>query len=83
VDCYDQAVRAQDLGIGLRLDHPRRLDPDDVEDKVRRVLDEPSFRQRAEDTARLQAAAGGRTAAADLLLGLPELAAAPAPHPVS
>ncbi|TVZ79668.1 glycosyltransferase [Streptomyces sp. BK340] len=74
VDCYDQAVRGRDHGISLTLDRPRDMDPDDVVDKLTRVLGNPSFRERAERVGALQRAAGGRTTAADLLLGLPALA---------
>ncbi|TBO61012.1 glycosyltransferase [Streptomyces kasugaensis] len=75
VDCDDQAVRGQDFGVSLTLDHPETLDADDVTDKLTRVLDDPAFRERAEHFASLLRAAGGRSTAADLLLGLPALAA--------
>ncbi|MFH9982762.1 glycosyltransferase [Streptomyces sp. NPDC017179] len=74
VDCDDQAVRGQDFGVSLTVDHPETVDTDDVLDKITRVLDEPSFTERAEYYAGLLKDAGGRTAAADLLLGLPVLA---------
>jgi len=70
LDCYDQAVRGEAAGIGLALDNPQGFDPDDVMDKVLRVLDNPSFTERAEHLAALQQAAGGRHKAADLLLDL-------------
>ncbi|MFJ1569432.1 glycosyltransferase [Streptomyces erythrochromogenes] len=73
VDCYDQAVRGQDLGLSLTLDRPREVDPDDVVDKLTRVLNDPRYRERAERIAGLHRAAGGRHTAADLLLGLPAL----------
>ncbi|TWF93867.1 glycosyltransferase [Saccharopolyspora dendranthemae] len=73
VDCYDQAVRSQDVGVSLTLDKPHDMDPDDVLDKLTRVLDGASFRERAEHLAELQRAAGGRTTAVDLILGLPAL----------
>lgn len=73
VDCYDQAVRARDLGVGLTLDRPHTVDPDDAVDKLTRVLGDPSFRERAERLAELQRAAGGRGAAAALLLDLPAM----------
>ncbi|MFE7608461.1 glycosyltransferase [Streptomyces celluloflavus] len=75
VDCDDQAVRGQDFGVSLTLDRPETLDADDVTDKLTRVLDDPAFRERAEHFAALLRAAGGRSTAADLLLGLPALAA--------
>ncbi|MFH8385219.1 glycosyltransferase [Kitasatospora sp. NPDC018058] len=73
VDCYDQAVRGRDFGISLTLDRPQDLDPDDVVDKLTRVLGDRSFRERATRVGEAQRAAGGRSAAADLLLGLPAL----------
>lgn len=73
VDCFDQAVRGRDFGISLTLDRPQTVDPDDVVDKLTRVLDDPSFRSRAERLGGLQRAAGGRVRAADLILGLPAL----------
>lgn len=74
VDCHDQAVRGQELGVSLTLDHPQTVDPDDMTDKLTRVLNDPSFGQRAETFAALLRAAGGREAAADLVLDLPALA---------
>ncbi|MFE3774639.1 glycosyltransferase [Streptomyces sp. NPDC059122] len=76
VDCYDQAVRGRDFGISLTLDQPRDMDVNDVVDKLSRVLETPSFRRNAERLGALQRAAGGRAAAADLILGLPVLAGA-------
>lgn len=75
VDCYDQAVRGQDIGVSRTLDDPRAMDPDDVLDKLHGVLGDSSFRERAEHLGELQRAAGGRSAAADLILDLPALAA--------
>ncbi|WP_320774080.1 glycosyltransferase [Streptomyces sp. CRN 30] len=68
VDCFDQAVRGQDLGVSLTLDRPHTVDPDDVVDKLTRVTTDPSFRARAERLGALQQAAGGRKTAADLVL---------------
>ncbi|WP_328610181.1 glycosyltransferase [Amycolatopsis sp. NBC_00345] len=73
VDCYDQAVRGEDFGVSLTLDRPETIDPDDVVDKLTRVIEEDSFRARAEFFARQQRAAGGREAAADLVLVSPSL----------
>jgi polyene glycosyltransferase len=73
VDCYDQAVRGEDFGISLTLDHPETVDPDDVVDKLTRVIEEDSFRERAEYFAVQQREAGGRQAAADLVLASPSL----------
>jgi polyene glycosyltransferase len=71
-DCYDVAVRAQDKGVGLTLDPRKTADPSHVASLIARVLAEPSFRQRAGQFAGLERAAGGREAAADLILGLRE-----------
>ncbi|MFG7942581.1 MULTISPECIES: glycosyltransferase [Streptomyces] len=73
VDCYDQAVRGRDRGVSLTLDDPGDIVVDDVVDKLTRVLTEPSFRANAARMGALQRAAGGRAAAADLILGLPSL----------
>ncbi|BFU44965.1 glycosyltransferase [Krasilnikovia sp. MM14-A1004] len=70
VDCYDQAIRGQDFGVSLTLDTPRTFRPDDVVDKLSRVLSDDSFRVNAERFAALQRAAGGRTRAADLVTEL-------------
>jgi polyene glycosyltransferase len=74
VDCFDQAVRGADFGVSLTLDRPPAMDPDDVVDKLTRVLTDRSFSERARRIADLMQAAGGRTKAADLILGLPALA---------
>ncbi|MFD7667121.1 glycosyltransferase [Streptomyces sp. NPDC059788] len=74
VDCYDQATRGRDFGISLTLDRPRDMDVDDVIDKLTRVIETPSFRENAERLSALQHAAGGREAAAELVLGHPALA---------
>ncbi|MFI5758999.1 glycosyltransferase [Streptomyces sp. NPDC051569] len=75
VDCDDQAIRGQDFGVSLTLDRPETVDPDDVYDKLTRVLDDDAFRERAEHFGELLRAAGGRSSAADLIQGLPVLAA--------
>ena len=77
VDCYDQAVRAQDFGVSLTLDKPRDVDPDDVVAKLERVLTEPSFRKNAERLGRIQREAGGRERAAELIRALPALSQRP------
>jgi polyene glycosyltransferase len=83
VDCYDQAVRGRDLGVGLVVDRPEVVDVDDVVAKLTEVLRNPDFTTRAREMARLQHQAGrGREAAADLLLSLiagETAAAAPTP----
>jgi polyene glycosyltransferase len=73
VDCYDEAIRGQDLGFSLTLDHPELVDPDDIVDKLTRVLQEPAFRDRAGRLGALLRAAGGRETAADLLQAMPQL----------
>lgn len=70
VDCHDQAVRAEDLGVGLSLRRPRRFGIDDLQNAVTRVLEEPAFAENARRFAALQRAAGGRERAADLVTGL-------------
>jgi len=72
-DCHDNAVRGQDAGVSVTLDPRRTADPDHVAGLLSRVLKEPSFRQQADRLAALMRAAGGREAAADLVLGLPAL----------
>ncbi|GID97699.1 glycosyltransferase [Amorphoplanes digitatis] len=67
VDCFDQAVRGRDAGVSLTLDRPMTVDPDDVIDKLTRVLTDPSFTRRAEELGARQRAAGGARAAADLI----------------
>ncbi|MEC3981062.1 glycosyltransferase [Amycolatopsis sp. H20-H5] len=73
VDCYDQAVRGEDFGISLTLDRPETVDPDDVVDKLTRVIEDGSFSERAQQFALRQREAGGRAAAADLVLASPSL----------
>jgi polyene glycosyltransferase len=79
VDCDDQAIRGQDFGVSLTVDHPETVDTDDVLDKVTRVLETPAFTERAARMGRLLHEAGGRVAAADLILRLPVLAGTDAP----
>ena len=67
-------MRATSFGVGLTLDKPHTVDPQDVVDKLTRVLDDPGFRENAERLSALQHAAGGRKTAADLVLSLPALA---------
>ncbi|RZQ60179.1 glycosyltransferase [Amycolatopsis suaedae] len=69
LDCYDHAVRAVDSGAGLTVDRPDTVDPDDVHHKLRRLLEEDSFRERAGYFSELQRRTGGVRAAADLILG--------------
>ncbi|HEV7649504.1 MAG TPA: glycosyltransferase [Actinophytocola sp.] len=72
VDCHDQAVRGEDAGVSLTLARGR-IDLDEAVHKIRRVLTEPSFRERAAHFRRLQLEAGGRVAAAEKILALPAL----------
>ncbi|GGQ84360.1 glycosyltransferase [Couchioplanes azureus] len=68
VDCFDQAVRGRDAGISLTLDRPMTIDPDDVVDKLTRVLTDPGYTRRAEELGARQREAGGARAAADLII---------------
>jgi polyene glycosyltransferase len=68
VDNFDQAIRGQEFGASLTLDRPDTVDPDDVFDKLTRVLDTSAFTARAEHFSALLRAAGGRDAAADVVL---------------
>jgi polyene glycosyltransferase len=68
-DCNDIAVRAADIGVGLVVDRPETIDPDDVVSKLTRLLTEDSFREQAEYWAERQHATGGARTAADLILG--------------
>jgi polyene glycosyltransferase len=80
-DCYDEAVRGADHGVGVTLDQPRDVDPEDVVNKLTQVLETGSFRERAEHFARLMREAGGLRRAADLVLGLPALGPVPTMPP--
>ncbi|NBH06641.1 glycosyltransferase [Amycolatopsis sp. SID8362] len=74
VDCYDQAVRGRDTGVGLVVERAHGIDVDDVTAKLTEVLENPSFTARAREMARLQREPGrGREGAADLLLSLAEV----------
>lgn len=68
VDCYDQAVRGEDFGVSLTVDDPKAIDPEDVVAKLTRVIEDGSFRERAEYLGQLLRQAGGRQAAADIVL---------------
>ncbi|MTK04614.1 glycosyltransferase [Micromonospora sp. CP22] len=67
LDCYDIAARAVDAGVGLALDAPPRVDPDEVAGKLRRLLSEDGFRQRSRYWGEQSRKAGGVARAADLL----------------
>lgn len=70
LDCHDIAARAVDAGVGLALDHPPRIDPDEVAGKLRRLLTEESFRRRSRYWGEQSRKAGGAARAADLLCQL-------------
>ncbi|MFY1634918.1 glycosyltransferase [Solwaraspora sp. WMMB335] len=70
LDCYDIAARAVDAGVGLALDHPPRVDPDEVASKLHRLLSEDGFRQRSRYWGEQSRRAGGVGHAADLLRDL-------------
>jgi polyene glycosyltransferase len=68
-DCNDIAERAVDSGVGLVVDQPETIDPDEVVGKLTRLLTEESFRAQAGHWAERQRATGGVRTAADLILG--------------
>jgi UDP:flavonoid glycosyltransferase YjiC (YdhE family) len=74
-DKSDNAQRVVEAGVGLRL-APRQCTPERVRAAVRRLLDEPHFRENARAMARRFAEASGPPRAAALL---EELALRPAP----
>lgn len=78
VDNFDQAIRAEQFGTSLTLDRPETVDPDDLYDKLTRVLDTPGFTAKAEHFSTLLHAAGGRDAAADAVLDVLGSAGVPA-----
>jgi polyene glycosyltransferase len=69
-DCYAIARRAVDSGVGLAIDRPATVTGDEATAKIRRILTEESFRQRAEHWAQRVREAGGVTRATDLILQL-------------
>jgi polyene glycosyltransferase len=61
IDCHDIAHRIDDAGMGLTLDDVHEVRADDVVDKLTRVLQDPSFTERAQHwTAKQLNAGGGR-----------------------
>ncbi|WBB78079.1 glycosyltransferase [Micromonospora sp. WMMD882] len=70
LDCYDIAARGVDAGVGLALDHPPRVDADEVAGKLRRLLTEEGFRRRSRYWGERSRQAGGAARAADLLRDL-------------
>jgi polyene glycosyltransferase len=75
MDCHDLAARVVEAGVGLAVSG---LDVDQIVAKVRRLLDEDSFRERAEELGRALKEAGGVVRAADVVL-----ACAPSPEVVA
>jgi MGT family glycosyltransferase len=73
----DNAQRVVEAGVGLRV-APRHCTPERVRAAVKRLLDEPAFRQNAQRIARRLAAAPGPARAAELLEQLAKDAPAPA-----
>jgi polyene glycosyltransferase len=67
LDCFDQSVRAVDSGVGLNVDGADPISADEVYAKLVRLLEEPSFRERAEHFAAQMRSAGGVQTAADLI----------------
>ncbi|WP_343450330.1 glycosyltransferase [Micromonospora oryzae] len=67
-DCHDGAVRVVDAGVALAVEHDDTLDIDDIVAKLRRLLTERTFRDRAALWSRRLRQAGGVSAAADLVL---------------
>ena len=68
LDCFDFAVRAIDSGVGLALDRPPSFTADEVAVKLKRLLDESTFHERAQYWGEQLRKAGGVSRAADLIL---------------
>jgi polyene glycosyltransferase len=68
LDCFDFAVRAIDSGVGLALDCPPAFTADEVVVKLRRLLTETRFCERAQYWGEQLRKAGGVDRAADLVL---------------
>ncbi|MER5705044.1 glycosyltransferase [Micromonospora sp. NPDC002296] len=68
LDCPDGAVRAVDSGFALAVELTDPLDVEDILAKLKRLLSEDSFRERAELFSQRMRQAGGVTVAADLVL---------------
>lgn len=69
-DCHGIARRAVDSGVGLAIDRPAAVTGDEATTKLRRILTEDSFRERAEYWGQRLRDAGGAARAADLILDL-------------
>jgi polyene glycosyltransferase len=81
VDTFDEAVRGEHIGVSLTLDQPQTIDPDDLTGKITRVLGDRAFTARAQHISALLRAAGGRGAAADLILDVLAAASDPVAAP--
>jgi polyene glycosyltransferase len=68
LDCYDYAVRAVDSGAALTVDNTDHPDPAEIAEKLVRLLTEDGFRTRARYWADRQRAAGGVSAAVDIIV---------------
>ncbi|MEV0569512.1 glycosyltransferase [Dactylosporangium sp. NPDC050588] len=75
MDCHDLAARIVEAGVGLAVSD---IDVDQIVAKLRRLLDEDGFRQRAVQLGRSLQDAGGVARAADVVL-----ACAPSPRAVA
>ncbi len=77
----DNAQRVVEAGVGIRL-APKRCTPERVRAAVRRLLDEPHFRENAQRIARQLAEAPGPRGAAELIERLVAPTAVAQPEPV-
>lgn len=68
LDCPDGVVRAVDSGVALAVELTDPLDVEDILAKIKRLLSEDSFRERAGLFGQRMRQAGGVTVAADLVL---------------
>jgi UDP:flavonoid glycosyltransferase YjiC (YdhE family) len=76
-DKSDNAQRVAEAGVGLRL-APRHCTPDRLRAAVKRLIEEPSFRENAQQMARRFAEVPGPARAAELLETLAREAPVPA-----
>jgi polyene glycosyltransferase len=67
MDCHDFAARVVDRGVGLAVPNVDRPDADEIYTKLARLLAEDAFRARAEEMGERLRAAGGVTAAAEII----------------
>jgi MGT family glycosyltransferase len=80
-DKSDNAQRVVEAGVGLRL-APRRCTPERMRQAVKRLVEEPMFRENAQRMARLFAEAPGPAGAAELLEKVTGVAPVSAPAAV-